>query len=207
MQVIECFYSAHSAFAWLGWRRLQEIAAQSGRRIAHRPVMLDPLLEAAGSPGFRQRKDAHVDYFFGREIARWAEERSLDWIGRTPTWHHAGYDLANRALIAAELDGLDADALALAFLAGHWERDANLADRSRLSELIEEAGLPADRLLAAADGAEATARLDANTREAAARSVFGSPTCFVDGDMFYGQDRLEMVARACLRPYAGAPVS
>ena len=49
------------------------------------------------------------------------------------------------------------------------------------------------------------ARHEENAEEAIARSVFGSPTYFVDGDMFYGQDRLEMVARACDRAYEGAP--
>jgi 2-hydroxychromene-2-carboxylate isomerase len=44
----------------------------------------------------------------------------------------------------------------------------------------------------------------ANTDEAIRRSVFGSPTYFVDGDMFYGQDRLDMVERALRKPYAGA---
>ena len=205
MPVIECFYSAHSAFAWLGWRRLQEIAAETGRTIAHRPVMLDPLLEAVGSPAFRARSEAHVAYFFGREIQRWAETRGLRWLGRTPTHHHAGYDLANRAIIAAELTGGDLDALAPAFLSAHWERDADLSDRETLRALIETTGQSGEALLAAADGAEARARLEANTREAVARGVFGSPTYFADGDMFYGQDRLEMVARACVRAYAGAP--
>ena len=41
----------------------------------------------------------------------------------------------------------------------------------------------------------------ANTEEAIRRSVFGSPTYVVDGDMFYRQDRLEMVERALRRPY------
>ena len=39
------------------------------------------------------------------------------------------------------------------------------------------------------------------TEEAIERSVFGSPTYFVDGDMFYGQDRLELVERAIGKPY------
>jgi 2-hydroxychromene-2-carboxylate isomerase len=42
-----------------------------------------------------------------------------------------------------------------------------------------------------------------NTEEAIARSVFGSPTYFVDGDMFYGQDRLEIMERALHTPYQG----
>ncbi len=202
MSVIECFYSAHSAFAWLGWRRLQEIAAQTGRRIAHRPVMLDPLLEAAGSTGFRARSQAHVDYFFGREIARWAEERGLRWPGRIPAHHRKPYAPANRALIAADLAGEDADALALAFLSGHWEDDADLSDPTRLAQLIESVGIAPAPLLAAAEAPEAHDRLEANTREAMTRSVFGSPTYFVDGDMFYGQDHLEMLERALDKPFA-----
>jgi len=43
---------------------------------------------------------------------------------------------------------------------------------------------------------------EANSKEAVERSVLGSPTYFVDGDMFYGQDHLEMVERACVKPYA-----
>ena len=57
--------------------------------------------------------------------------------------------------------------------------------------------------MAAADGEAAIAQYQANTEEAVARSVFGSPTHFVDGDMFYGQDRLHMVERALSKPYAG----
>ena len=56
--------------------------------------------------------------------------------------------------------------------------------------------------LPAADTAAARDAYDANTREAIDRGVLGSPTYFVDGDMFYGQDRLELVERALKRPFA-----
>jgi 2-hydroxychromene-2-carboxylate isomerase len=44
----------------------------------------------------------------------------------------------------------------------------------------------------------------ANTQEAIDRSVFGSPTYFVGDDMFYGQDHLDLVERALVKPYAGS---
>jgi 2-hydroxychromene-2-carboxylate isomerase len=47
------------------------------------------------------------------------------------------------------------------------------------------------------------ATYETNTEEAIRRSVFGSPTYFVDGDMFYGQDHLAQVERALRQPYAG----
>lgn len=202
--VIEHWFSAHSAFAWLGFRRLLGIAAEHGAEIRHAPMPLAEVVEAAGGVPFAARPAAHVAHFFGREIARWAEIRGRPWIGRTPTGHRRGHDLANRTIIAAELAGHDPGALAWVLLSRHWEADADLSDPGALARLIAEAGLPAE-ILAAADGAEARARHDANRDEAIARSVFGSPTYVVDGDMFYGQDRLEMVARACRRPFAPTP--
>ena len=111
--------------------------------------------------------------------------------------------LANRVLIAGIAHGVDVDALAHAMLEAHWRDDADLADRATLARLVEALGVDADALLAAADGADARAIYRANTDEAVRRSVFGSPTYFVDGDMFYGQDQLELVARAMQGPFAG----
>ena len=58
-------------------------------------------------------------------------------------------------------------------------------------------------MLAAAATPELLAAYEANTVEAIDRAVLGSPTYFVDGDMFYGQDHLELVERALSRPFAG----
>ncbi|MEC9185138.1 MAG: DsbA family protein, partial [Pseudomonadota bacterium] len=88
-------------------------------------------------------------------------------------------------------------------LEAHWRDDADLADAATLSRLGNEAGVDAARLLAAANSAEVQAIYRSNTAEAIERSVFGSPTYFVDGDMFYGQDHLELVARALVKPFSG----
>ena len=87
--------------------------------------------------------------------------------------------------------------------AGATRDDADLADRETLAQLGGEVGLEPVPLLAAALSPEVQAAYEANTEEAIERSVFGSPTYFVDGDMFYGQDRLELVERALERPFAG----
>ena len=68
--------------------------------------------------------------------------------------------------------------------------------------MIEEVGMDAGALMNTAKSAETAAELAANTADAIERSVFGSPTYVVDGDMFYGQDRLEMVERAIEKPFA-----
>jgi 2-hydroxychromene-2-carboxylate isomerase len=204
MPEIEYFYAAHSAFAYLGSARFMQVAQAAGRAIAHRPVDLRKVVEACGSPAFRDRTRAHAAYYFGREIERWSELRGAPWLGRVPTHHRNDITLPNCTLIAAEQLGHNIDALAHAMLEGHWRDDADLADAPTLARICRSVDLDPDPILAAATGEAARAAYDAYTAEAIARSVFGSPTYFVDGDMFYGQDHLEMVERALRQPFAGA---
>lgn len=203
MPEIEYFYSAHSAFAYLGSRRFLEIARTAGRRIVHKPYDLQRGIAGAGHSRTTARPPNHRAYFFGREIERWSEERAAPVMEGMPTHHWNDPGLANRVLIAATRSGADADALSHAMLVAHWQDDADLADPAGLAEIIEAQKVAAQPLLAAADTPEVRAAYEANTEEAIARSVFGSPTYFVDGDMFYGQDRLEMVERALRQPYRG----
>jgi 2-hydroxychromene-2-carboxylate isomerase len=203
MSEIEYFYSAHSAYAYLGSARFMEIAKAAGRRINHRPVELRRVVAESGSVPFGERSGRHRAYFFGREIARWSEQRGVPVMAGTPTHHANDTALANGMLIAGLMGGLDVDALAHAMLEAHWRDDADLADAPTLAGIAATVGMEPEPLLAAALGDEVAAVYQANTREAIERSVFGSPTYFIDGDMFYGQDRLELVERALARPYAG----
>ncbi len=199
---IEYFYSAHSAYAYFGSARLKAIAGAAGRHIEHRPVHLDRVLEGAGSTGFRERSLAFRNYFFNREMERWCEYRGIKHLGRRPTWHHHSPHLANRVLIAALAEGRNVDQLSHRMLESHWGEDSDLADVPTLVALCGEAGFDGEALVVAADSPSSRETYDANTDEAVARSVFGSPTYFVDGDMFYGQDRLELVERALEKPFA-----
>ena len=204
MAEIEYFYSAHSAFAYLGSARFMEIATAAGRKIAHKPVDLRRVVPESGSVPFGKRSKAHVRYFFGREIARWSEQRAAPVVDGIPTYHHHKLDLPNGMLIAGITQGVNVDQLAHAMLESHWRDDADLADRDTLLRIGTSVNVDANALLEQALSPEVTEIYRANTQEAVDRSVFGSPTYFVDGDMFYGQDRLEMVERALQRPYAGS---
>ncbi len=201
MDGIEYYYAAHSAFAYLGSARLMAIAQPAGRRIVHKPMDLNCVMAAAGSTAFRERSPAHRAYFFRREIDRWAEQREAPVMEGRPTHHDNDYTLANGMLIAGVAQGLTVDALAHAILQAHWRDDADFADRATLARLGQAVGIDPEPLLDAALTPETAALYEANTAEAIERAVFGSPTYFVDGDMFYGQDRLEMVERALERPY------
>ena len=111
--------------------------------------------------------------------------------------------LVNGMLIAGIKQDIDVNALAHCMLEAHWRDDADLADATTLASLGAKAGLDPVPLLDAALSPESRDVYESNTEEAIHRSVFGSPTYFVHGDMFYGQDRLELVERTLKQPFAG----
>jgi 2-hydroxychromene-2-carboxylate isomerase len=200
---IEYFYSAHSAYAYLGSARFAEIARAANRRIAHKPMDLRKVVAITGPGSTNGLTPERRSYFSGREIERWAEFRSAPVMQGIPNHHGNDMTLPNGMLIAGLLQGIDIDRLAHRLLEAHWRDDADLADRETLSKLGDSSGIDPEALLEAALSSEVQAVYASNTREAIDRSVFGSPTYFVDGDMFYGQDHLEMLERALERPFAG----
>lgn len=204
MADVEYFYSAHSAYAYLGSERFMAIAAAANRRIAHRPMDLRKVVAVTGPGPTNALTPERRAYFSGREIDRWAEMRNAPVMDGFPTHHANDITLPNCMLIAALQQGIDVDRLAHLMLQAHWRDDADLADAPTLAGLGEQAGLDSGPLLDAAGSVEVLAIYQANTEEAIRRSVFGSPTYFVDGDMFYGQDHLEMVERALRQPFAGS---
>lgn len=195
---IEYFYSAHSAYAYLGAPTLARIAKATGAQVIHRPFDFMPVVQASGAQGFKERSAAHIDYFFGRELRRWGEWRDLDILTYRPTHHDNPLGLASGMI----LEAIDPDRLSFAILEAHWRDDADIADTSTLKTIARECGEDADSLLEVATTGPAQTQFAVNTAEAVARGIFGSPTYFVGGDMFYGQDRLEMVQRAITRPFA-----
>lgn len=201
MADIEYFYSAHSAYAYIGSAKLMEIAAAKGARIVHRPIELRQVLVAMGGATNSMTPKRRV-YFSGREIERWAAFRGAAIMDGIPTHHANGLDRSNGLLIAAIEAGHNIDRLAHVMLEAHWRDDADLDNPADLKAIAEQAEVPdVDALLAAALSPAIQDIHSANTAEAIERSVFGSPTYFVEGDMFYGQDHLELIAAALDKPF------
>lgn len=201
MSVIEYVYSAHSAFAYLGSAEIQRICAGHNAALVHKPVLLSPVVEAQRSPAFRKRTQQHVDYFFGREIERWAEFRSVPIINHRPSRHDADYSIASGMIIALGETGPQTDRMAHRLMEAHWREDVDLSDVTALKTIARELGLDPEAHLAKAASRDVQDTLRANTQWAVSKALFGSPTYIVDGDPFYGQDRLQLVERALSTPF------
>jgi len=203
MQTIEYFYSAHSGYAYIGSAHFLAVAKARGRGIVHKPMDLRRVVATTGPGPTNSLTPQRKAYFSGREIERWAQMRKVAVMSGRPTHHDHDIARSNGMLIAALESGQNIDQLAHTLLQAHWRDDADLDDAGTLVRLGDSLGLDGRALVDAALDASAQAVYETNTEEAIRRSVFGSPTYFVDSDMFYGQDHLELVDRACVQAFAG----
>ena len=77
-----------------------------------------------------------------------------------------------------------------------WVESRNMGDIDTVIEVLSDAGLDAQSILEATQNPEVKQQLISNTEQAVERGLFGAPTMFVDGEMFFGQDRLQFVEAA-----------
>ena len=198
---ITYFYTATSQFAYLGHREFIRLVRASGRLVIHKPFRLMKCLESIGYHPLEERTSASLEYQFGRSPNRWAEYRSVLMPAEIPSSHDDGAELSDLVLISAVQEGIDVDYLSSVFMHNHWINNVSLNDEKSVRKILQAQDLNADNLLRLAKASETQTVYEENTKEAVNLPVFGSPSYVVDGDMFYGQDNLDLVARALEAPF------
>jgi 2-hydroxychromene-2-carboxylate isomerase len=126
------------------------------------------------------------------ELRRWREFLKLP-CNIEPAHHPVADRRACYLVIAAHLERLDWRALAHALLRAVWVQDRNIADHPTLEAIANECGLDGKALLATTEREDVKSQYEANTEEAIRIGVFGAPTYVFDGELFWGQDRLQML--------------
>lgn len=192
MPEIICYFSPQSGYAYLGHPRVREIAQVAGAVITWRPVDILKVFTEGGSTA-PAKQSAQRNAYRKKDIVRWAKLRSIP-INTEPAFWPTDTLPACHMIAAAILEGIDPADLIGACLSAVWARNLQIADKAVLKTLADEVGLDGARLVALSDGVEATELVNRYTAEAVEAGVFGSPTYVVDGDLFFGQDRLDFVA-------------
>lgn len=195
------FFSVRSVYAYFAAERLIALARRHDRRIEYCPVDLSQVVPAFGSQPFSDRAPRARALQFDLEVRRWSEYLALPVI--VDPVHHHGDRLGPSALVlAAQEAGCDLDRFVPALLTALWRDDRDIAAPAVLEGIIRDCGLePAPLLGRMADAAMAAA-FQRCTDRAIALGVPGSPSFLVDGELFYGQDRLMFVERQLTRPFA-----
>lgn len=203
-RTIDYYFSLLSTWAHIGHAPFMDIAGRHDCAINYKPVALGTVFAQTGGLPFNQRHPARQRYRL-LEMQRWREKRGLSFHLHPKHWPF-GVRLADRTVIAIVAAGQDPDRFMRRAFKGIWEEERNLGDPAVVAELAEAAGHDSTALLQAAQGDMTEAVYALNLENAIAADVFGSPAYVIDGEVFWGQDRLDLLEDA-LRSGRGAYAS
>jgi 2-hydroxychromene-2-carboxylate isomerase len=182
---VEFWFDPISPYAWLATHSLARLE-QAGARVRFVPVLFAGLLKAHGNLGPAE-VPAKRSYLF-RDVMREAARRGIPFAG--PPGHPFNPLTALRMCTALS-DDAERRALALALIAGCWEGGEDISDAAVLARLADAAGFDGQELVERAAAPAVKQALAAATDAAIGDGIFGVPTFRLDGELFWGGDRIE----------------
>lgn len=188
---LEFYFDYGSPYSYLADTQVEAIARRTGATLARKPMLLGGVFKSTGnhSPAELPQKSK----WSGFDMPLWARHYGV------PFQRNLFFPVNTLALMrgaaAAQLDGVF-DRYHPAVFRAMWVDGRNLNDIKEVAAVLTAAGLDAQRFGNRIQEQDVKDRLKATTDEAVARGVFGAPTSFVDGQMFFGNDRLPFVELA-----------
>ena len=195
---VDYYVSLNSPWTYLGSKRFEAIAAKHGADVTIWPVDFGSVFSVSGGLPLPKRAPQRQAYRLV-ELKRWSE-----YLGRPlnlkPTYFPVdGHDAAKLIIAVDGADGTDAAMkIAGALMRGVWVEQRHIADPAVLQAMLAETCLPARRL----DDSQSQAvheRYEADSQRAIDSGVFGAPSYIYDGELFWGQDRLDFLERRLAR--------
>jgi 2-hydroxychromene-2-carboxylate isomerase len=195
-----CIYylAPPSPYVYLGHQRFLELARKYGVQIDLRPFDVGQVFAQSGGLPLAKRAPQRQAYRLV-ELERWSKFLGMP-LNLHPRFFPVAGDPAAKLIIAAKTHGVDA-ALRLSgdISRAIWAEEKDISDPDTLVALAQASGLDGAALLQASKSDTVAAEYARNTSEAIAAGVFGAPWYVIDGEPFWGQDRLDFVERAFAR--------
>jgi 2-hydroxychromene-2-carboxylate isomerase len=197
---LEVFFDCSSPWTYLAFENLQPLAVELQVEIDWRPILVGGVFNTVNPSVYESRATpvpAKARYML-KDLQDWARLAGLK-IKMPPRVFPVNSVKAMRACLVLAPEGALVP-FARAVFQAYWSEDQDVSQDDVLAAICERVGVDGQDVLARAAAAEVKAALKANTDELIARGGFGSPTMFVSGaDMYFGNDRLELVKGALVR--------
>jgi 2-hydroxychromene-2-carboxylate isomerase len=200
LATLEFFFDCSSPWTYLAFTRVQPIAARTGSDLVWKPILVGGVFNAVNRDVYERRAnpDPRKAAYSGKDLQDWARLVSLKIVMPPPVFPVRA-TLAMRCALAAQDEGKVVEFSRHCFEA-YWADGKDISLPHVVDEICERADLDGAHILERAQTGEIKDRLRANTDDLIARGGFGSPTMFVDRvDMYFGNDRLELVEAALAR--------
>jgi 2-hydroxychromene-2-carboxylate isomerase len=192
---VDYYMTLNSPWTYLGSALFAEIAKRNDATVNIKPCKFGPIFEQTGGLPLPKRSPQRRAYRM-MELKRWRDVRGIP-VTLEPKHFPCDDTAATRLVIAAKLQGKDAHKLSLELGRALWEREESLADPAAISSAAQRAGFDAAELRPGHSDAELDVLHDQFTKEALIAGVFGAPSFVLpSGEIFWGQDRLELLERA-----------
>ena len=189
MRPLQFWFDYASTYSYVAAMRVEDAARTAGVELAWRPFLLGPIFtEQLGIRDSPFNVFAVRGRYMWRDLERLCARHGLPW--RRPSTFPRGSLLAARVACAAG-DAAWAPAFHRAVFRANFAEDRDISDAEVLRDVLSALGRDADALLARAASPEAKQALRDRGAEAARLGIFGAPDFVVDGELFFGQDRLE----------------
>jgi 2-hydroxychromene-2-carboxylate isomerase len=197
MNEVEIWFDVVCPYAYLASTQIDAVAARAGARVRWEPMLLGGVFRAinAGDDPNRTMSEAKRLHT-ARDLERWSEHFSVPL--RRPPNHPRRTVLAMRAICATREE--ERVRAIHALFAAYWARGEDVSEVAVVRAALISAGLDGAALVTRADEDAVKEDLRARTQRAVEKGIFGVPTMFVRGEMFWGQDRLDWVERALAAP-------
>lgn len=188
---VEFFFDVGSPASYLAWTQLESIAQRTNAKIIWRPMLLGAVFQATGnaSPAAVPAKGAYML----KDLQHFSN------IYGVPFNFNPFFPLNTMHLMrgaTAYLEEPEFQTYLAAIFNALWSEQLNMESLEVVAEVLTKAGIDVTDFMARISETEVKERLKDTTEEAVARGVFGAPSFFVNGEMFFGQDRLSFVETA-----------
>ncbi|RZL94753.1 MAG: 2-hydroxychromene-2-carboxylate isomerase [Variovorax sp.] len=194
-RTVDYYFTPQSPWTYLGHARFAAIAEAAGATVRVRPVDFGAVFPVSGGLPLGKRAPQRQAYRLV-ELARFSQHLGLPLIPKPKFFPVSGDDAARLIIAVDQHDGVVAAMKMCATLfAAVWVHERNIADPKHLEAMVAECGLPAQRIEQSQSQA-VQERYEQYTQEAIDGGVFGAPSYVIDGEIFWGQDRLDFVAAA-----------
>ena len=191
LRTIEYYFSLVSPWAYIGHAALAEICNRHHARIRYHPVNLSTVFPQSGGLPLLQRHPSRQRYRM-LELQRWRDKRGLPFHLRPRFWPFDAA-LADHVAVAITLAQADLELFLPAAYKAVWEEEQDLGDPAVLTALLQQGGFDAVEMLAAARSDATASHYAWNAERALDAGVFGSPSYVLEGEVFWGQDRLGLL--------------
>lgn len=191
---IDYYMTSLSPFSYLGHKALRAVAQKHGARLNVKPVILLDVFANSGAVPPAKRPLVRQRYRF-LELQRVADYRGLP-INPKPVFWPVNPALADRTIIAVVQSGRDPLDYVERLFAALWANEEDIADRAVIAAHLRESGFDSETIVPAAEAPQTAEIYDRNTKDAIAANAVGAPAYVLNGEVFWGQDRVEYLDHA-----------